>query len=758
MGKPSRSASHLPHNYPQLQNLIKRDAESYREEFLQQYQHFKSALAILKMRPDSVEDHFEPLASFLSHVVYLYPGEAKEFPEILFDLLENDSVTLPPSIRRCLVQCLLLLRKKKLVELERMLKMFFRLFRIKDKLLREQLYDSIVGEIKRANTPHRNNALNKSLQNMMFSILQPSQAAEGKTGPARNDSAEAIAAQKALQVIIELYRRNIWGDVKTVNVVATACVAQISNKVTVTALNFFLGRMKKKSALSLADESESESEDESEDEDAKASKPTLRDLMYKMQVAGSTKARKSKLKRHMAAAKRHKAKEDEKQNPAFAAIHLLNDPYGFVERLFGLLKKSTDSFEFKLLMINVISRVIGAHKLIFLDLYSFLLKYIQPHQKNVTQVLAYTAQASHELVPPDVIAPVLKAIAHHFVSEHCRNEVIAAGLNGLAQICMRCPLAMDSTLLQDLAGYKGYNDKSVMMAARSLISLYREKNPELLHKKDRGKEASMALQRGTFSGPTAYGQSAVSNDLEGAELLAANDNDNESPSGDDNGEDEFEECSDISGTNEGDDEEGWQEFSDDSDADTEEGDEEEADETQSVAVSEKKAEVSKMLSLAAQKIFTAEDFARLKRKRMESQMASAASKDPRKGLVAKKARKSSAAALGSDNESAFGDDDDEEVGPSEIVRPRSIETLAKKPKADYNTRMESIKAGREGRREFGSKKGKDSRGSTTNREKSKKKNNVMMAHKLSVRLKKKRSFREVQATQRAHITRMKKMK
>lgn len=68
MGKPSRSASHLPYNYPQLQNLIKRDSESYREEFLQQYQHFKSSLEILQVRPDTVEEHFEALVMFIAHV------------------------------------------------------------------------------------------------------------------------------------------------------------------------------------------------------------------------------------------------------------------------------------------------------------------------------------------------------------------------------------------------------------------------------------------------------------------------------------------------------------------------------------------------------------------------------------------------------------------------------------------------------------------------------------------------------------------
>jgi protein SDA1 len=50
---------------------------------------------------------------------------------------------------------------------------------------------------------------------------------------------------------------------------------------------------------------------------------------------------------------------------------------------------------------------------------------------------------------------------------------------------VRQPLAIDETLLQDLTEYKSDRAKGVMMAARSLITLYREINPELLHRKDR---------------------------------------------------------------------------------------------------------------------------------------------------------------------------------------------------------------------------------------------------------------------------------
>ena len=74
-------------------------------------------------------------------------------------------------------------------------------------------------------------------------------------------------------------------------------------------------------------------------------------------------------------------------------------------------------------------------------------------------------------------------------------QISIPGLNAIREITKRCPLALDETLLRDLAEYKSYKDKAVMMAARSLIQLYRSVHPELLHKKDRGRptEATVAL-------------------------------------------------------------------------------------------------------------------------------------------------------------------------------------------------------------------------------------------------------------------------
>ncbi|KAG8799821.1 Severe Depolymerization of Actin [Serendipita sp. 398] len=58
----------LASNLPQLQNLIKRDPQAYREEFLQQWNHFQSILRIWRLQPDAVEEgqHLRELVSFMA--------------------------------------------------------------------------------------------------------------------------------------------------------------------------------------------------------------------------------------------------------------------------------------------------------------------------------------------------------------------------------------------------------------------------------------------------------------------------------------------------------------------------------------------------------------------------------------------------------------------------------------------------------------------------------------------------------------------
>jgi len=83
----------------------------------------------------------------------------------------------------------------------------------------------------------------------------------------------------------------------------------------------------------------------------------------------------------------------------------------------------------------------------------------------------------------------------------------------------------------------------------------------------------------------------------------------------------------------------------------------------------------------------------------------------------------------------------------ELVDLANIEMIHKKRKHDKEARLATVMAGREDREKFGQRKGKMSEhASTTNKDKAKKKNFMMMKHKL--RRKVKKSFVDKQRTLR----------
>lgn len=72
-----RHNNQLPDNLPQLQNLIKRDPESYREEFLQQYNHFLSILEVFRLNPDQQNKSLDELVMFIAQV-----SRTRSFPRL----------------------------------------------------------------------------------------------------------------------------------------------------------------------------------------------------------------------------------------------------------------------------------------------------------------------------------------------------------------------------------------------------------------------------------------------------------------------------------------------------------------------------------------------------------------------------------------------------------------------------------------------------------------------------------------------------
>lgn len=105
----------LTSNLPQLQNLIKRDPTAYKEEFLQQWNHYNSIRQIFKINPEEQAHHFRELVAFIAQVAQCYPKETAEFPSQLSSLLLESYGTLSPDTRKSLVQNLVMLRNKDVI-------------------------------------------------------------------------------------------------------------------------------------------------------------------------------------------------------------------------------------------------------------------------------------------------------------------------------------------------------------------------------------------------------------------------------------------------------------------------------------------------------------------------------------------------------------------------------------------------------------------------------------------------------------------
>jgi protein SDA1 len=317
----------------------------------------------------------------------------------------------------------------------------------------------------------------------------------------------------AVKITRELWKRQIWTDDRAVKIMEMAALSD-NEKVITGGVRFFLGGDK---------EREEDADEESDDEGGNVDMSSLR---HQAGINKKSKKREKELKRAAATVKRKEKRKNAPHPLNFSALHLLHYPQGFAEELFRKHlqpqnnQKGKLSLEQRLLVLQLVTRLVGLHQLTIETLYSWFLKFLTPRQQSVTTYLACLAQATHAQVPDDHLKPCLQKIANEFVSEASASEVASAGLNAIREICARQPLAMDDTLLQDLVMYKKSKDKGVMMAAKGLLSLYREKDPEKLKRRDRGKNASIALQGGTFK-ELRFGEVRTEEGIQGIELLEA---------------------------------------------------------------------------------------------------------------------------------------------------------------------------------------------------------------------------------------------
>ncbi|KAI1135760.1 SDA1-domain-containing protein [Hypoxylon sp. FL0543] len=480
-----------------LQYKIRKDPEAYEKEFIENWQQFDAAHEKFLAAPVGADSNslitFREQIDLIAHCAELYPQITSTFPDSLKDVLTKHHAVLEPTLREKIVSSLTLLRRKDVIDSNYLLTTLFPiLISTPSKSLRMILYQKILSDIRNTNTKSTNHRVNRTMQTVLYNLVTSDRS-----------SPKALWAVKLVR---ELWRRQIWGDAKTVDIMRQACLAD-NEKVIVGGVRFFLG----------GDKEREEFEDESSDEE----NVDIKKVKHSIEINKKTKKSKKALERAVDRVKKQERKKNAPHPLNFSALHLLQDPQGFSENLFEKHlqnSKSKLALESKLLVLQLVTRLVGLHKLTVISLYSWFIKHLTPRQQSASSFLASLAQGTHNLVPPDAIEPLIQKIANEFVSEASASEVCSAGLNAIREICARQPLAMNETLLQDLVEYRKSKDKGVMMAAKGLLSLYREKGAEMLRKKDRGKEATIGLKSGDMK-QLRYGEEQVG-EIEGLELLA----------------------------------------------------------------------------------------------------------------------------------------------------------------------------------------------------------------------------------------------
>ncbi|KAL4275433.1 hypothetical protein HN51_058292 [Arachis hypogaea] len=507
-----------------LQSKMKCDPEGYVSQLLRLCDQFNSSLVLFEQQAamnfasitgiggdPTVAKDLGDKAMFLAHVTPFYPKHLKDFPQKLASLIRCASRNLPSGLRCRLAQALILLVNRKIVDIGETLSLFMELQTLGDRTLKKLAFDHVIHSIKRMNQKHKNQAKNRALQNVLFSMLQEE---------------DEVRAKRALVTLCELHRRKDWFDERTANAICGACFHP-APRIMKAALSFLLDYEK------IENDSDSDNSD-SEDETKESPQVILsKETIYKAHhqgTAASKKKKKAKLERAMRSIKRKQRLSTERNNNSYySPLNHLQDAQGFAEKLLSRLHKCNEKFEVKLMLMKLIARTVGLHRLILLDFYRFLQKYIQPRQQDITNLLAAVVQACHDMVPPNEVEPLFYQIVNEFIHDRSRPEAMTVGLNAVREICMRMPLLMNEDLLRDLALHKKSHEKGVSIAARSLIGLFREVNPLLLVKKDRGRPMDAKAR------PKSYGEVSAATDVPGAEFLPIvhNEDDQEGSDSDD---------------------------------------------------------------------------------------------------------------------------------------------------------------------------------------------------------------------------------
>ena len=593
---------------PLLQDLIKRDPENYEDEYKTRLEHFEAQLAIFSLHPEESDREFHRLVIFLAQVAPCYSQElGQRFYDTILSLLKDKSHVMHRHTRLALTTALMLIRRRSTVPLIDVLPVYFDVIDSEDKVLRQTVYANIVTDISRCWTRQKNFKEQVEWCDWMIHQLEhPSQTCR----------------RRALAVIMELNRRRVWTSAKAVNAIAQS-VLNTDKKTASAAAEFLLGN------LAAAEDA---IDDIEEDElDSK----TIDDMARRITHVKHSKSATKKVERLKKAAERQvkrlrKVKLD--NSLSCAVVDQVWDALQLATAVFKRVRKREFSFNTRLLFLQVVSRLIARHKLILLDFYPYMQRFIGPRQDKATKILAIVAEAVTDEVPPQELSSTVRVILDKFVTESMQPEIITVGINTITTIAAKNCNILTADQIEDIMGFTKLHDKNVSAAVKGLVNVYQGENPALLRAAVRSKKARLSLKEGLVP-ENDFGTDKSQQGMSGLELFLRSEClkqtkealEEEEAQADTESEDDENETEESEGDDreECDDDDEWE--------DDDECEENEVGEDQSADLASRKRPASEMMpspddltvdaaNAMATRIFTDKEFRQMKRLKLKLDM------------------------------------------------------------------------------------------------------------------------------------------
>ncbi|KAL7671957.1 hypothetical protein ACOME3_006858 [Neoechinorhynchus agilis] len=470
-----------------LQSLARIDPQAYRDDYTSQLASVQCQINPNSIKAIEYSDSLAESLLFVCQLSALYPDISSNLCHILICVLKEGQMD--RKVRMLIVKSIFILQRKHLFsDTSEVYTLLLGLCREEDRQLRKAIQGFVIGDVAALNQKHRNKTLNNQLQRLVGNFLNSDEY------PQKVNSA-------ALEILISLYKKQVWSDEHTLNIIASQCLSSLT-KISVKAVQFMLGNLGK-------DNEYSKDSDEEEDDDL-----NVKNILLGHRVGKKTKGRRKKKEKLMQTLKR---KRDRLKKDKFDInkLYQIRDPQGFTERLYKALVNSRECYQVKLLFQELISKLISIHQLIIISFYPFLERYLFPKQEDVTRIIMFSAEATHHLVPPDVVSQLITTIANNFVSDRNSVQAMTVGLNAIREICERCPHGITEVIAEDVLQYIGYKDRSVSIAAKSLVNTLKTVNPSTVPKKYR----SRPTEKNQYKKKVVFGDVGVVDIVPGAEAL-----------------------------------------------------------------------------------------------------------------------------------------------------------------------------------------------------------------------------------------------